>query len=177
MKCFCKNGICLLNVVLGNLRHLFDRRLFAERHVRNLRHTVNEKRTKCKVRIRWNHFKFFLFNWALENFISKRIFSIYKFGYMADVRMNIKTIFSVACIEKDALTLKRPRFFWIKVFLKTRPKSESIEPLTDLLAYVQPKLWVKNPVFGKIQKVSKKAYSSTLIIKVGFVLGGAIPLV
>jgi len=42
--------------------------------------------------------------------------------------------------------------------LKTRSKFASIEPLIDLLAYLQPKLCVKNPVFGKIQKVSKKAY-------------------
>jgi len=44
--------------------------------------------------------------------------------------------------------------------MNIRPKSASIEPLIDLLAYLQPKLWVKNPVFGKIQKVSKKAYFS-----------------
>jgi len=44
--------------------------------------------------------------------------------------------------------------------LKTRPKSASIEPLIDLLAYLKPKLWVKNPVFGKSQKVSRKAYFS-----------------
>jgi len=44
--------------------------------------------------------------------------------------------------------------------LKTRPKSASIEPLIDLQTYLKPKLWVKNPVFGKIQKVSKKAYFS-----------------
>jgi len=29
--------------------------------------------------------------------------------------------------------------------------------LIDLLAYLQPKLWVKKKVFGKIQKVTEKA--------------------
>ena len=36
-------------------------------------------------------------------------------------------------------------FFWCKVLLKTRWKSASIEPLIDLLAYLWPKLWAKNP--------------------------------
>jgi len=43
------------------------------------------------------------------------------------------------------------QFFW-----ETRPKSASLEPLIDLLAYLEPKLGFKNPVFDKIQKVSKK---------------------
>jgi len=32
-----------------------------------------------------------------------------------------------------------------------------MEPLIDLLAYLYPKLWVKNPVFGLIQNFSEKA--------------------
>jgi len=43
-------------------------------------------------------------------------------------------------------------FYWLKVLLKTRSKSTSMEPLIDLL-----KLWVKNPVFGLIQNFSEKA--------------------
>jgi len=31
----------------------------------------------------------------------------------------------------------------------------SLEPLIDLLAYLEAKLWLKNPVFDKIQKVSR----------------------
>ena len=42
-------------------------------------------------------------------------------------------------------------FFWLKVLLKTRLKSASIEPWIDLLGYRQPKSWVNNLVFGLIQ--------------------------
>jgi len=45
-------------------------------------------------------------------------------------------------------------FYWLKVLLKIRSKSTSIE--IDLLAYLQPKLWVKNSVFGPIQNFSEK---------------------
>jgi len=48
--------------------------------------------------------------------------------------------------------------FWLKVLLKTRSKSASIDPWIDLLAYLLPKLWVKNPVFGLIQNFSEKTY-------------------
>jgi len=33
----------------------------------------------------------------------------------------------------------------------------SIEPWIDLVAYLYPKLWVKNLVFGLIQNFSEKA--------------------
>jgi len=36
-------------------------------------------------------------------------------------------------------------------------KFASTEPLIDLLAYLQPKLRVKNPVFGLMQNFSQKA--------------------
>jgi len=36
------------------------------------------------------------------------------------------------------------------------PKTAPLEPLIDLLAYLEPKLWLKNPVFDKIQNVSQK---------------------
>jgi len=47
-------------------------------------------------------------------------------------------------------------FYWIKVLLETRSKSASIEPLIDLLAYLKPKLWLKNPVFDLIQNLKKR---------------------
>jgi len=36
--------------------------------------------------------------------------------------------------------------FWLKRFLKTRWSPASIEPLRDLLACLEPKLWPKNPI-------------------------------
>jgi len=40
--------------------------------------------------------------------------------------------------------------------LKARPKSASLEPLIDLLAYLWPKFVLKNLVFDKIQNVLEK---------------------
>ena len=48
---------------------------------------------------------------------------------------------------------------WLKIVAETRPKSASVEPLNDILAYFWPKLWTKyqklvktsastNPVWG-----------------------------
>ena len=34
--------------------------------------------------------------------------------------------------------------FWLKTFLETRPKSASLEPLNDFLAYRERKLWLIN---------------------------------
>ena len=48
--------------------------------------------------------------------------------------------------------------FWLKVVLETWPKSTSLEPLIDLLAYLKAKLWLRNPVFDKIQKRSQKVW-------------------
>ena len=40
--------------------------------------------------------------------------------------------------------------FWLKVFLKTRLSSESLELLViGYLAYLEPKLWIKNKKIGK----------------------------
>jgi len=36
-----------------------------------------------------------------------------------------------------------------------RLKVASLEPLIDLLAYLEPKLWFKTPVFDKIQSFKK----------------------
>jgi len=35
-------------------------------------------------------------------------------------------------------------FFWLKYFLETRLSSESLDPLIDFLAYLEPKLWPTN---------------------------------
>jgi len=43
-------------------------------------------------------------------------------------------------------------------FFETRLWSASSEPLIDLLAYLEPNLWLKNPVFHKIQKVSQNFF-------------------
>jgi len=39
---------------------------------------------------------------------------------------------------------------------ETRPKSATPEPLIDFLAYLDAELWLKNPVFDKNRKVSRK---------------------
>ena len=40
--------------------------------------------------------------------------------------------------------------FWLKIFLETRPKSASLEPLDDFLAYRERKLWLINQKLTKI---------------------------
>ena len=45
--------------------------------------------------------------------------------------------------------------FLAQCILKTSPKSTSFEPLIDLLAYPQPKAWLKNPVCDKIKTDSQ----------------------
>jgi len=40
--------------------------------------------------------------------------------------------------------------------VEIRPKSASLEPLIDFLTYLEPELWLKNPVFDKNKKVSQK---------------------
>ena len=47
-------------------------------------------------------------------------------------------------------------FYWLKVLLKTRSKSVSIEPFIDLLAYLELKLWVKKLIFDLIQYFQKR---------------------
>ena len=39
--------------------------------------------------------------------------------------------------------------FWLKFFLESRLSSESLEHLIDFLAYLEPKLWLKNQNFVK----------------------------
>ena len=40
-------------------------------------------------------------------------------------------------------------FFVLKFCLETRLSSESLEPLIGFLAYLEPKLWLKNTLFDK----------------------------
>jgi len=42
------------------------------------------------------------------------------------------------------------QFFSLKAFLETRLPSESLEPSIDFLAYLEPKLWLKNKKVAKI---------------------------
>jgi len=53
--------------------------------------------------------------------------------------------------------------FSLKVLLYLWLKNESLEPLIDLLAYLDRKLWLKNPVFGKNLKFSKKVTLATFV--------------
>ena len=45
-----------------------------------------------------------------------------------------------------------------QVFGKTRTWSASLEPLIGFLAYLKPKLWLKNPSFDKNKKVTRKVW-------------------
>ena len=47
--------------------------------------------------------------------------------------------------------------FMAQTFLETRRPSASLEPLIDLLACLEPKLWPKNPV---VHKTAEKAWVS-----------------
>jgi len=47
-------------------------------------------------------------------------------------------------------------FFSLKVFLDLLLENESSEPLIDLLAHRETKLWLKNQVFNKNLKFFKK---------------------
>ena len=50
--------------------------------------------------------------------------------------------------------------FWLKLVLETRQLSASIEPLLDLLACLEPKLWPKNPILPPNQKIAENAWVS-----------------
>jgi len=39
--------------------------------------------------------------------------------------------------------------FWLKLFWETRAMTWSLEPLISFLAYLEPKLWLKNQTLGK----------------------------
>jgi len=41
-------------------------------------------------------------------------------------------------------------------FSETKPKPASLEPLNGFLAYLEPKSWLKNLIFDKNEKVTKK---------------------
>jgi len=47
--------------------------------------------------------------------------------------------------------------YWLKICLETRWSAASIEPLIDLLACLEPKLWPKNPSLPQNQKIAEKA--------------------
>jgi len=46
--------------------------------------------------------------------------------------------------------------FLAQVFLETRLLFVFLVPLIDLPAYLEPELWIKNPIFHKNQKVAGK---------------------
>ena len=46
--------------------------------------------------------------------------------------------------------------FLAHVFLETRLKSTFLGHLIGILAYLEPKLWPKNLIFGKIERVTQK---------------------
>jgi len=59
--------------------------------------------------------------------------------------------------------------FWIKIVLESRLSSESLQHLFGFLAYLEPKLWLKNRVFDKIQRVTQKvslAISNELLARI-----------
>jgi len=48
------------------------------------------------------------------------------------------------------------RPFLALVFLETRPKSASLEPLNGFLAYLEPKLWLENLQFLEKNEIVAK---------------------
>ena len=50
--------------------------------------------------------------------------------------------------------------FWRKLFLGTTQSLASIEPLLDLLACLEPKLWPKNSILPQNQKIAENAWVS-----------------
>ena len=50
--------------------------------------------------------------------------------------------------------------FWLKLFLKTRWSPALIEPLLDLLACLEPKLWPKNPILPPKSENCRNAWVS-----------------
>ena len=47
--------------------------------------------------------------------------------------------------------------FWRKQFWEPTQSPASIEPLLDLLACLEPKLWPKNPILPQNQKIAENA--------------------
>jgi len=46
--------------------------------------------------------------------------------------------------------------FWGKIVVETRRSFASLDPLIDLLAYLEPELWSKNPIFHKNKNIAGK---------------------
>jgi len=67
-------------------------------------------------------------------------------------------------------------FFSLKVFLDLWLEYESLEPLIDLLAHRETKLWLKNTVFGKNLKFSKKVTLATSVQLWPLMVGSQIEL-
>jgi len=75
-----------------------------------------------------------------------------------------------------ALAPSQWELFSLKVFLDLWLENESLEPLIDLLAYLDLKLRLKNPVFGKNLKFSIKVTLATSIQLWPLVVGSQIEL-
>jgi len=67
-------------------------------------------------------------------------------------------------------------FILLKVFWICDSKTSLIEPLIDLLAHRKTKLWLKNPVFGKNLKFSKKVTLAISVQHWPLVVGSQIEL-
>jgi len=48
------------------------------------------------------------------------------------------------------------KLFLAQVCLETMLSSAFVEPLIGFLAYLEPKLWLKNPIFDENKKVPRK---------------------
>ena len=66
--------------------------------------------------------------------------------------------------------------FSLNFFLDLRLENVSLEPLIDLLQHLDGKLWLKNPVFGKNLKFSKKLRLATSVQLWPLVIGSQIEL-
>jgi len=51
---------------------------------------------------------------------------------------------SPLALGANPISISNMPFFWLKFFLESRISSESLEPFIGLLAYLDPKLWLKN---------------------------------
>jgi len=53
--------------------------------------------------------------------------------------------------------------FRLKICFETRRSAASIEPLIDLPACLEPKLWPKDPIFPQNQKIAENATAACAI--------------
>jgi len=72
-----------------------------------------------------------------------------------------------------ALSANPVIYFWLKVFVETMRSSASSEPLTDLLAYLEPELWLKKHIFHKT-KNCRKSVRRPLTASSIIILGGSV---